>query len=76
MAAAATSADVLRWRAERLVEHGFDAALARTMAADGRFDLHAAIELVERGCPPQLAARIVAPLDVDGRAAAGRDDRD
>jgi hypothetical protein len=26
-------------------------------------DLHALIELVERGCPPPLAARILAPLD-------------
>jgi hypothetical protein len=26
-------------------------------------DLHALIELVERGCPPELAARILAPLD-------------
>ena len=26
-------------------------------------DLHALIELVEHGCPPELAARILAPLD-------------
>lgn len=26
-------------------------------------DLHAMIELLERGCPPDLAARILAPLD-------------
>jgi len=26
-------------------------------------DVHALIELVERGCPPDLAARILAPLD-------------
>ena len=26
-------------------------------------DLHAMIELVERGCPPDLAARILAPFD-------------
>jgi hypothetical protein len=29
-------------------------------------DLHAMIELVERGCPPELAARIVAPFDDEG----------
>jgi hypothetical protein len=29
--------------------------------------LHALIELVERGCPPELALRILAPLD-DGEA--------
>ena len=27
------------------------------------YDLHALIELVERGCPPELAVRILAPLD-------------
>jgi hypothetical protein len=26
-------------------------------------DLHAMIELLERGCPPRLAARILAPFD-------------
>jgi hypothetical protein len=26
-------------------------------------DLHALVKLVERGCPPPLAARILAPLD-------------
>jgi hypothetical protein len=28
-----------------------------------RYDVHAVIELVERGCPPDLATRILAPLD-------------
>jgi hypothetical protein len=27
-------------------------------------DVHALIELVERGCRPELAARILAPLEV------------
>ena len=35
---------------------------------DTRYDLHALIELVERGCPPELAVRILAPLD-EGDAA-------
>jgi hypothetical protein len=26
-------------------------------------DVHALLELVDRGCPPVLAARIMAPLD-------------
>jgi hypothetical protein len=30
-------------------------------------DLHELIELVERGCPPALAARILAPLDREGK---------
>ena len=51
------------WREERLLRAGFDADLAASIAADCAIDLHATIELVERGCPPRLAARILAPLD-------------
>ena len=57
----------VRWRREQLVESGFPLALAAAVAADPRYDLHALIELLERGCPPELAVRIVAPLD-DGDA--------
>ena len=31
------------------------------------YDLHALIELVERGCPPALAIRILAPLPGEER---------
>lgn len=55
--------DVVSWRAERLRLAGFDAATAADLAADMHTDLHALLELVERGCPPPLAVRIVAPLD-------------
>jgi hypothetical protein len=51
------------WKLEQLVRTGFDAELAASLAADRAMDLHALIELVERGCPPELAARILAPLD-------------
>jgi hypothetical protein len=50
------------WRRRRLVAAGFDGALAARLAADCALDLHALLELVDRGCPPELAARIVAPL--------------
>jgi hypothetical protein len=30
---------------------------------DFSFDLHALLELVDRGCAPDLAVRILAPLD-------------
>jgi hypothetical protein len=30
-------------------------------------DLHALLGLVDRGCPPDLAARILAPLDREHR---------
>jgi hypothetical protein len=55
--------DVLSWRRRQLVVAGFPRELARGVAQDGAYDLHALIELVERGCPPALAVRILAPLD-------------
>jgi hypothetical protein len=45
-----------------LREAGFPAALARSLAGK-HVDLHALLELVDAGCPPELAARILAPLD-------------
>jgi hypothetical protein len=54
---------VAAWRREQLLASGFDESLARRLADDCGIDLHALIELVERGCPPPLAARILAPLD-------------
>jgi len=56
------------WRIERLRSHGFRPELAEAITHDGRYDLHALLELVDRGCPAELAARIVAPLD-DERGA-------
>ena len=55
--------DVAAWRRELLREAGFDARLADTLALDARVDLHEALNLIDRGCPPELAARILAPLD-------------
>jgi hypothetical protein len=37
--------------------------LPRCAARDPCYDLHALIELVERGCDPVAAVRIVAPLE-------------
>lgn len=54
--------DVGAWRRCRLIEAGFSAELADAVAADGRFDLHALLGLVDRGCTPELAVRILAPL--------------
>ena len=55
-------ADAETWRRCRLLEAGLPASLAGEVAGDGRFDLHAVLELVDRGCPPELAVRILAPL--------------
>ena len=55
--------NLVEWRRELLVEAGFPAALAVQLACDARWDLHALIDLVERGCPPALAVRVLAPLE-------------
>lgn len=54
-------ADVVDWRYCRLVEAGFPQELARELSAMPDIDLHALLELVDRGCPPALAARILSP---------------
>ena len=55
--------DLVGWRVRRLMRAGIDADLAAAIAADCAIDLHAMIELAEQGCPPELAARILAPVD-------------
>jgi hypothetical protein len=54
--------EVRAWRSHVLRQAGFRDALARQLAADGDVDLHDLLKLVDRGCPPDLAARILAPL--------------
>jgi len=56
-------ADVVAWRRHVLEAAGFDPDLAHTLALDARIDLHELLNLIDRGCPPELAARILAPLD-------------
>jgi hypothetical protein len=56
-------ADVLAWRSDVLRQAGCETALAWQLAADGGIDLHDLLTLIDRGCPPRLAARILAPLD-------------
>jgi hypothetical protein len=61
---ARNSADsVVRWRTKRLRAAGLPQELAQRIAVDRRYDLHALLELVDRGCPGDLAVRILAPLD-------------
>ena len=54
------------WRLRRLIAAGFEAGLASALA-DGDADLHELLVLVDRGCPPDLAARILGPLDEPSR---------
>jgi hypothetical protein len=64
----AVGRDVIGWRREQLTSSGFPLPLAATIARDTGYDLHALIELVEQGCPPELATRILAPLQGKGAA--------
>jgi hypothetical protein len=59
---------VVRWRREQLVGSGFAPALAARVAEKTDYDLHALIELVEQGCPPELAVRILAPVEEESAA--------
>jgi hypothetical protein len=59
--------DLVEWRRRRLRAAGFAPAAAAALASDCAADLHALLELVDRGCPPHLAARILAPLDTEHR---------
>jgi hypothetical protein len=59
----ATQIKLEDWRREQLRRAGFPDPLAAAGAAEERMDLHELIGLVDRGCPPELALRILAPLD-------------
>jgi hypothetical protein len=63
--ASTPSSELLTWRLHALQAAGFERQLALRLASDGGYDLHALLELTDRGCPPELAARILAPLGGD-----------
>ena len=50
---------VERWRTAELMRVGFAGDDAVALAGRLDVDLHEAIELVQRGCPPELAFRIL-----------------
>ena len=50
---------VVHWRAETLVRAGFVETAAVHLAVSRHVDLHEAVQLVERGCPPETALRIL-----------------
>ncbi|HET7367638.1 MAG TPA: hypothetical protein VFI83_04675 [Gaiella sp.] len=58
-----TARDVVSWRRAQLAQSGFPLPVASGLARDARYDLHGLLELVDRGCKPELAVRILAPLD-------------
>ncbi|HET9288344.1 MAG TPA: hypothetical protein VFO26_12395 [Gaiella sp.] len=44
---------------ERLLQAGYDAEAAIVLALDRDVDLHFAVSLLERGCPPDTALQIL-----------------
>jgi len=50
---------IVRWRSEELERAGYAPDGAKAMAARLEIDLHEAIDLVKRGCPPDIALRIL-----------------
>ncbi|MDX6485912.1 MAG: hypothetical protein QOF43_1065 [Gaiellaceae bacterium] len=55
---------VVAWRREQLLSAGFAPDLAAAAAAQPDVDIHALTELVELGCAPPLAVRILWPIDL------------
>jgi hypothetical protein len=54
---------VVAWREARLHLAGFDHETASRLACEEAIDFHELLDLIDRGCPPHLAARILAPPD-------------
>jgi hypothetical protein len=50
---------VTSWRAEQLLQAGYDPEAALVLALDRDVDLHLAVSLLERGCPPDTALEIL-----------------
>jgi hypothetical protein len=48
-----------RWRAEELERAGYAPQSAAKIAVRPDIDLHFAVELLQRGCPPDLALKIL-----------------
>jgi hypothetical protein len=50
---------VRRWRLYELIRAGYQATDALILSQRPEIDLHRAVELLERGCPPETALRIL-----------------
>jgi len=53
------AAEGLAWRFDALCRTGYDLDAAAVLAANVEVDLHDAVDLVQRGCPPHLATKIL-----------------
>ena len=50
---------IQRWRTEELLRAGYEVRAAERLAGRLDVDLHRAVELLEQGCPPELALEIL-----------------
>ncbi len=50
---------VERWRSQELERAGYPSRSALELAARNDVDLHVAVDLLRRGCPADLATRIL-----------------
>lgn len=53
-----SAAQVEAWRLHVLLQAGYPLAVAERLAGSGA-DLHQAVEMLDRGCTPHTAARIL-----------------
>jgi hypothetical protein len=51
--------EVVSWRLEQLIRAGCDPSGALILAKRSSVDLHAAVELLEHGCPSRVALEIL-----------------
>jgi len=50
---------IIGWRAEELLRAGYETVTALELALRADVDLHLAVDLLRRGCPPGTAACIL-----------------
>jgi hypothetical protein len=62
---------VVNWRQLELEQCGFPRQLAASVARDERYVLYELVALVDQGCAPELAVRILSPLEAPGVEASG-----
>jgi hypothetical protein len=55
----AKAEEVFGWRLEQLLLAGYDHRDADQLARRTEIDLHEAVDLVGKGCPPELAVAIL-----------------
>ena len=66
---------IVSWRRDQLLQAGLPLAVAASVALTPHYDVHEVISLICRGCSPELAVQILAPLDGQAVSAAGGTNR-